>query len=730
MMRFAPAVVFVVGLVAVVAAVTLTVGRGPFDRTPVGSEYFYWQSAGQAAAGKLQPADLAGAPSPLYPHLLSPLASSKRNAAKRARRILTVVLLSLTGLGVFAVARKHAGPWAATAAGLAAAATGPVVWNAGAFSPALPAGLVGLLALLLLDRWRSLPIWFVAGILVGIAGRLSPALGWSLGGLLVLVALFRPSLTPEKQTLFLRVLAVFLFALAWLGAGSGTAKLVGSGGLLPPVTGTDMYRGHRAGASGVQPRRGDRDALRWWTPADYVLEASRKENRLLTEHEANKFWAARAATEWVSHPVAGLRRAGVKLLAGFQGDPAPREVSCAFVADRTDRPGLPAVVWLGRILLPLGLAGLVLQRRRAGLLWVGALSGLGAACLTFAGPEARQLTVLSLAAGLAFFVETLARGTNRKRAFAVVAGAAAVALWGLWPAYGGVPGQEIQGDDFFQLGSLYDHEGRGSAAMSQFERAARRDPTNPYPRYGLAMMLVRDNVLDEAARELEMLRRRHPDFRPGLRLLARVYEHQQKWTRAASVYVDLVRINPFSPELFNNLGTMYVKIGYYDQARAALETALRLQPDYQVARDNLEGLRAQGLAPGAPDEADPYLAAQDRIVDLVRAEEFAAAEDSLRAAMRTYGADRPELIALEGTLLLAEKKPEEAVRRFESVRAKLGKNPLFLNNLAAAYAQAGKREKARAVWKEALAIQPDNERIRRSLAQVQAEIDSVAAAGR
>ncbi len=721
MKRWIPVAVFVLGLAALTAWVALTLDRGPFERSAFGEETVYWDTAVRIAGGDTGTIDTGSLPSPLYPQLLSAVASDEVGAVRHARAILTAILLPLISILVLALAWRRAGPWPATIAGLAAAAAGPLAFNAGAFSPALPAAVVGLMALVVLDGKPNLGAWAVGGILAGVVGRFDPVLGWALGILLLGGALVRPGLAP-------RAAAALIFAAAWLGGAwvSGTAG--GARHPVPVVHGIDVYRGHRAEASGVVPVRGDQDSQRWWTPVDYTLAAARRTERRLDGGEVDRYWAGRAAAEAVQHPLAEIRRTGVKLLAGLQGDPLARAVSPAYLIEKGDTATGTVVLWVGRILLPLGLAGLVVARRKAGwILWAGALSAPAAALVTFAGADSRQLTVSVLLVGLALLARAVRLGPGRKRLVAAAVSVGAVAVFGLWPAFGGVPGQDIQTNDYYQLGAVYDRDARGSTAMREYERALRLDADNPYPTLALAIMLARDNVLDEAIRELESLRERRPDFIPGLSTLVRLYERQQRWAEAAAVYGYLINLNPFNAEYLNNLATMYAKMGYYDQAEAALQAALTVEPSYQVARENLEGLRARGLALGGQAGQDPFLDTQERIVGLVRAGEYAAAADSLAAAFSRYGNDRPELQYLLGSLRLTEGRSEEAVRIFEGLRDEMDQNPLFLNNLAAAYAGAGDMEKATETWKEALRLQPDNERIRRSLERAQAQLDSLEA---
>jgi tetratricopeptide (TPR) repeat protein len=169
-----------------------------------------------------------------------------------------------------------------------------------------------------------------------------------------------------------------------------------------------------------------------------------------------------------------------------------------------------------------------------------------------------------------------------------------------------------------------------------------------------------------------------------------------------------------------------VQMGLYEQATAALQTALRIDPDYTLARENLEGLRNMGLAPGTGAGVDPLRSAQEGVLARIREGNTAAAEDSLQAAYGRFGTI-PSLVYLEGILRLSQGRPREAIDLFQPMYDERKSDPMFLNNLGSAYAEGGELEEARKVWEEALRLQPDNYRIQRNLLRIQAVMDSLEA---
>lgn len=61
---------------------------------------------------------------------------------------------------------------------------------------------------------------------------------------------------------------------------------------------------------------------------------------------------------------------------------------------------------------------------------------------------------------------------------------------------------------------------------------------------------------------------------------------------AISTFNKLTEDYPRLPEPYNNLASLYAATGQYDRARAALETAIRTNPSYSVAHENLGDIYA------------------------------------------------------------------------------------------------------------------------------------------
>ena len=100
---------------------------------------------------------------------------------------------------------------------------------------------------------------------------------------------------------------------------------------------------------------------------------------------------------------------------------------------------------------------------------------------------------------------------------------------------------------------------------------------------------------------------------PQMRFLRGVIlTEQNKPAEAIIAFTQLTQDFPELPEPYNNLAALHAAQSKFDQARAALETALKLNPNYATAHENLGDVYAR-------------LAAQE----YVRAQQFASTNASV-----------------------------------------------------------------------------------------------------
>lgn len=86
---------------------------------------------------------------------------------------------------------------------------------------------------------------------------------------------------------------------------------------------------------------------------------------------------------------------------------------------------------------------------------------------------------------------------------------------------------------------------------------------------------------------------------------------EQRWEEAVEVNRTLLHYFHDDVEAYNRLGKALLELGHYNEARAALEDALRYDPHNQIARKNLERIShlkdAAGAAPRPVRRITPHL---------------------------------------------------------------------------------------------------------------------------
>lgn len=99
--------------------------------------------------------------------------------------------------------------------------------------------------------------------------------------------------------------------------------------------------------------------------------------------------------------------------------------------------------------------------------------------------------------------------------------------------------------------------------------------------------LVKEGKLSDAlARANKALEKRQAD--PAMQFVKGLILSEQKKTgEAIEVFSKLTTEHPDYPEPYNNLAVLFATEGDYVKARAALETALKLNPRYGTAQENL-----------------------------------------------------------------------------------------------------------------------------------------------
>ena len=127
----------------------------------------------------------------------------------------------------------------------------------------------------------------------------------------------------------------------------------------------------------------------------------------------------------------------------------------------------------------------------------------------------------------------------------------------------------------------------GAAGLGPIGATARADETSQ------VRALASSGHIAQAQTQLDKLIAAHPND-PQYRFLRGVLlSEQHKTGEAIQVFTQITEQFPELPEPYNNLAVLYAQQGNYDKARAALEMAIRTNPSYATAFENLGDVYAK-----------------------------------------------------------------------------------------------------------------------------------------
>ncbi len=245
----------------------------------------------------------------------------------------------------------------------------------------------------------------------------------------------------------------------------------------------------------------------------------------------------------------------------------------------------------------------------------------------------------------------------------------------------GTPVNRAQAERHFRRGMNFRERNENVEAARSFGRAIYHDPG-----YARAHMeLGREQYwVGERLRDEEHLKDAVDSFKQAVALDPTLWEAKVLWVAALRVQGkseealklqrELVRDFPDQPELHNNLGNLLLKREAYGEAEQSFRRALRLRPDYPLARGGL------GIA-------------------LWRGGNIDAGVEALRKAV----ADMPARYLFRVELaraLLAAGTPRQALVEAQAAQALEKRDPAVYHILAEIYAELGQYDTSRMYVRE------------------------------
>lgn len=278
---------------------------------------------------------------------------------------------------------------------------------------------------------------------------------------------------------------------------------------------------------------------------------------------------------------------------------------------------------------------------------------------------------------------------------------------------------------FNNLGTLYETRKERDKALAVFRRGLSADSGDASLRFNMGLVYQEEGRWDEAREAFDTALKNRPGWVPGLNNLGIVLQELGKEDDAARTFRTLLDIEPENVSALNNLGVAYDRLGRTDDARQCFKKALTQEPAYVKAALNLhDSYQEKQELNEALEEINKQITHHPRdpqirvrmsrtLMGLTRFEE---AEQSLNHVLER-DPDHRDALRAKADLFLATKRPDEA----EEILKKLPHDPEVVRDLARLNISTERAENAERLLGELIAVDPDDVRSRRMMADLVGE---------
>jgi predicted O-linked N-acetylglucosamine transferase (SPINDLY family) len=266
------------------------------------------------------------------------------------------------------------------------------------------------------------------------------------------------------------------------------------------------------------------------------------------------------------------------------------------------------------------------------------------------------------------------------------------------------------------LGNAFKRQGKLEEALGSYESALKLKPDLAEACNNLGVVLQNQGKFAEATAAYERVMKQRPGDVEAAYNRAVALQQQGRREEAESAYRDILRQNP-NRLVYVNLGALLHEQDRLDEALAAFDAALALNPSYAEAQFN-RGiiLQQQGRLDAAieayqqalrlrPDYIEAATNAGIALQELGRLDEAAGAFEHAAAKLRPGAAEPHNNL---GIVLLARGEPAQAVAAFQRALALKPDYAAAFYNLGNAWRELGKPEGAIAAYGQALRLRPDD----------------------
>jgi tetratricopeptide (TPR) repeat protein len=279
----------------------------------------------------------------------------------------------------------------------------------------------------------------------------------------------------------------------------------------------------------------------------------------------------------------------------------------------------------------------------------------------------------------------------------------------------------------YDLGNLLLQKRQVNEAITCYQKALEIKPGYAEAHYNLGNALLQERSVDEAIQQYQSALEIKPDYAEAHINLGAALLQKGRLDDAAEQFQQAINLQPDSARAHFNLGRVFLSKGRPDEAMAHLQKALEIRPDYAKAHAGLgialfqkgrvdEAIaRFQKALKIEPDDSDTHINLGLALFKKGRVDE---AIPHFQKTLEISPGNSKACYNLTQVAWVLATSPEASVRNGAKAVALVeqveqfsqGRNPLVLETLAAAYAEAGRFPEAVAAAERAqrLAAQQGN----------------------
>ncbi|UCD83828.1 MAG: tetratricopeptide repeat protein [Deltaproteobacteria bacterium] len=273
----------------------------------------------------------------------------------------------------------------------------------------------------------------------------------------------------------------------------------------------------------------------------------------------------------------------------------------------------------------------------------------------------------------------------------------------------------------YGLGFALDNMGHYDEALKEYRETLRINPNQFQALNDLGGILLRRGQYDEAIVYFQRSLAAKPDYLLAMGNLAKAYEGKSNIKQAVKEAERMMQAAPTNYEIHNFLGTYYAKAGKLDEAIAEFKEAVRLNPRYSSAWNNLEIamkkkelLKQQGIINGGASSEIPPDSVLGHFYRGIAFQQKGELDKAVTEYQEVLKID-PEYFDAYINLGLAYFKlgdNDQAINEFSQALKLRPQSAVCHTNLGAIYARLENKEKAIYHFRESLRLDPHQNQAR------------------